>query len=63
MFCLFIIVGAAAELGPVIDFSDAMIFLMAFPNIFGMVFLVPVVKKELRSYLGKLKSGEIKAVK
>lgn len=63
MFCLFIIIGAAAELGPVIDFSDAMIFLMAFPNIFGMVFLVPVVKKELRSYLGKLKSGEIKAVK
>ena len=63
VFCLFIVVGAAAELGPVIGFSDAMIFLMCFPNIFGMIFLVPVVKKELQSYLAKIKSGEIQAVK
>lgn len=62
VFCTFIVVGAAAELGPVIDFSDAMIFLMAFPNVFGMVFLAPVVKKELRSYLRKIKTGEIKTV-
>ena len=63
LFCLFVIVGAAAELGPVIDFSDAMIFLMSVPNILGLIFLVPVVKRELKSYLGKIKSGEIAKVK
>jgi len=59
LFCSLIVVGASAELTPVIDFSDAMIFLMCFPNIFGMIFLAPVVKKELSSYLKKIKSGEI----
>ena len=29
IFCLFVIIGAAASLGPVIDFSDAAIFAMA----------------------------------
>ncbi|MFK7900755.1 MAG: alanine/glycine:cation symporter family protein [Cyclobacteriaceae bacterium] len=56
LFCLFVVLGAASELGPVIDFSDAMIFLMCFPNIFGMVFLAPVVKQELANYLKKIKA-------
>lgn len=55
LFCLFVIVGASTELGPVIGFSDAMIFLMCFPNIFGMYFLAPVVKQELQKYLSFIK--------
>ena len=35
MFCFFVVVGAAASLGAVIDFSDAMIFAMAMVNIIG----------------------------
>ncbi len=29
IFCVFVVIGAAASLGPVIDFSDAAIFAMA----------------------------------
>ena len=60
IFCGFIVIGAAMSLGSVVGFSDAMIFAMCFPNIFGLVFLAPVVKNELNEYLSKIKSGEIK---
>ena len=60
MFCGFIVIGAAMSLGSVVGFSDAMIFAMCFPNIFGLIFLAPVVKNELKEYLSKIKNGEIK---
>ena len=60
LFCFFVIVGAAASLGPVIDFSDAAIFAMAVVNIIGLYVLMPVVKREVDSYLSRLKSGEIR---
>lgn len=60
IFCLFVIIGAAASLGPVIDFSDAAIFAMAVVNIIGLYVLMPIVKRELNSYWSRLKSGEIK---
>ncbi len=63
IFCLFVIIGAAASLGPVIDFSDAAIFAMAVCNIIGLYVLMPVVKRELDSYLARLKSGEIRRFK
>ncbi|KJZ18833.1 sodium:alanine symporter [Loktanella sp. S4079] len=59
IFCLFVIIGAAAKLGAVIDFSDAMIFAMAVVNITALYFLMPVVKAEMNSYFARLKSGEI----
>ena len=63
LFCLMVVIGAAAQLGAVIGFSDAMIFLMLFPNMIGLIFLTPVVRHELADYIGKIKSGEIKTVK
>jgi len=60
IFCVFIVIGAAASLGPVIDFSDAAIFAMAVVNIFCLYFLMKVVRAELISYTSRLKSGEIK---
>lgn len=60
IFCLFVIVGASANLGPVIDFSDAAIFAMGVVNIFALYLLMPIVKAELNSYLSRLKSGEIR---
>jgi len=63
IFCIFIVIGAAASLGPVIDFSDAAIFAMAVVNITGLYFLMKIVKKELASYSHRLKSGEIKKFK
>ncbi|PLS22596.1 alanine/glycine:cation symporter family protein [Neptunicoccus cionae] len=59
IFCVFIVIGAAASLGPVIDFSDAAIFAMAVVNIFALYFLMKLVKAELHSYASRLQSGEI----
>jgi AGCS family alanine or glycine:cation symporter len=51
LFCLFVIVGAAIQLGSVIAFSDAMIFAMLVPNVIGLIFLAPKVKVELDKFL------------
>jgi len=59
MFLVFVVIGSSMQLGAVIDFSDAMIFAMAFPNIIGLYFLLPVVKKELNAYWKRYKSGEL----
>ena len=55
LFCVFIIIGAASEMGSVWDFSDAMILAMVFPNMIGLFFLFPQVKVELERYLGAIK--------
>jgi AGCS family alanine or glycine:cation symporter len=59
LFLFFVVVGASMELGSVIDFSDAMIFAMAFPNMLGIYFLLPVVKKELNEYWAEYKAGKL----
>ncbi|SEQ89589.1 alanine/glycine:cation symporter family protein [Thalassovita taeanensis] len=63
IFCVFVVIGAAASLGPVIDFSDAAIFAMAVVNITGLYFLMSIVRKEMHSYSARLASGEIKKFK
>ncbi len=47
IFCIFVIVGAAASLDSVIGFSDAMVFAMMVPNMVGLILLAPKVKEEL----------------
>jgi AGCS family alanine or glycine:cation symporter len=59
LFMFFVVVGSSMQLGSVIDFSDAMIFAMAFPNLLGCYFLLPVVKKELNEYWADYKSGRL----
>jgi AGCS family alanine or glycine:cation symporter len=44
------------------DFSDMMILCMALPNIIGLLILAPEVKRDLKDYWERLKSGEIKSV-
>lgn len=61
MFCFFVIVGATIQFGAVIDFSDAAIFAMSIFNIIGLYFLMPIVKKELQSFVARIQSGEIKS--
>jgi AGCS family alanine or glycine:cation symporter len=59
LFLFFVVIGSSMQLGAVIDFSDAMIFAMAFPNLLGCYFLLPVVKKELNEYWDDYKSGRL----
>ncbi|HBR52854.1 MAG TPA: alanine:cation symporter family protein [Flavobacteriaceae bacterium] len=55
LFLLFVVIGAAASMKSIWDFSDAMIFAMVFPNMIGLYFLFPVVKKQLNRYLDAIK--------
>ena len=63
IFCVFVVIGSSMSLGPVIDFSDAMIFAMAIANIIGLYMLMPKVKALVADYHEKLASGEIKKIK
>jgi alanine or glycine:cation symporter, AGCS family len=58
LFLLFVVIGSAASLGAVIDFSDAMIFAMVFPNMIGLFFLFPKVREELNRYLAAIKNAK-----
>jgi len=58
LFLIFVVIGSAASLGSVIDFSDAMIFAMVFPNMIGLFFLFPKVKEELNRYLAAIKKSK-----
>ena len=60
IFCGFVFVGAVSSLDAVIDFSDAALFAMALVNIVALYLLMPVVRREMRSYLSRLASGEIR---
>ena len=56
IYCLFIVLGAAASLGNVIRLADALFFCMVVPNLIGVYFLLKVVKGELSSYLKHVKA-------
>ncbi|MGI9322574.1 MAG: alanine/glycine:cation symporter family protein [Pseudomonadales bacterium] len=53
-FCLFGVLGCTVQLEAVLDFSDALVFLISLPNIIGIYLLAPVVKKELQAYREKM---------
>ncbi len=57
-FCLFGVLGSTIQLSAVLDFSDAMVFVIALPNIVGLYLLAPVLKQELESYQAKLNVRE-----
>ena len=40
-----------------------MIFAMCFPNVLGLYFLMPNVRRALKDYMARVKSGEIKRTK
>jgi AGCS family alanine or glycine:cation symporter len=62
IFILFVIVGAVNKLDAVLDFSDAMVLGMAFPNIIGSILLAPRVLEKVRDYWNRYQSGEMKQV-
>jgi AGCS family alanine or glycine:cation symporter len=59
IFLLFVVLGASVSLGAVLDFSDMMILAMSFPNIIGLYIMSGEVRKDLKEYMDKLKSGQI----
>ncbi len=59
IFCAFIMLGCMTNLTSVLAFSDAIVFLIAVPNIIGLYLFAPEVKREINQYLAKVKSGQI----
>lgn len=58
LFLTFVVIGAAASMGSIWSFSDAMIFAMVFPNMIGLFFLFPIVKKQLLRYFDAIKASK-----
>jgi len=50
VFCCFAALGAMVELSAILDFSDALVFVICIPNLLGMVLLQPAVRRELLRY-------------
>ncbi|WP_017733818.1 alanine/glycine:cation symporter family protein [Nafulsella turpanensis] len=59
IFCIFIVIGSALNLSAIIGFSDAMIFAMSVPNLIGLYFLMPVVKREMNVFLTRIKNDKM----
>ena len=60
VFCLFVVVGCSIQLNAVLDFSDALVFLICVPNILGLYILAPVLKRKLETYNGRLVNDQIR---
>lgn len=63
IYLMMVIVGASSSLGVVLTFSDMMILSMAVPNIIGLFIMSSEVKIDLKDYLARIKSGDIKRYK
>lgn len=59
IFCISVALGCMTQLESVLEFSDAAVFAMALANVLGLYMLAPLVKRELDSYLARVRSGEI----
>ncbi len=62
LFCVFTALGAVVDLGSVLSFADAMLFICAVVNLSACYLLLPKVKEEFRSFRAGLRSGEIAEV-
>ncbi len=59
VFSLFVVIGSVLTLGSVLDFADAVLFLLALFNIIGLYLLAPVVKQEVEAFRAARRSGEV----
>lgn len=56
VYCLFVVIGCAASLSSVVDFTDSLFFAMAIPNIIVLYIALPELKKDLADYLARIKA-------
>ena len=50
VFCLIIVAGASANVGNAVDFSDAALFAMSIPNLIGVYFMIPIIRREYAKF-------------
>ena len=49
-FLLFVVLGSSIQLSALVDLSDALVFVVAIPNLLGLYLLAPTLKRELAAY-------------
>jgi len=59
-FLAVLVIGSSMQLTSVMDFADAMLLAMAFPNIVGLYIMSGEVKDMLDDYLSRIRSGALK---
>lgn len=57
------VVGVTMNFDQLVDFADAIYFLMAVPNVIGLYLLAPVVRREMNSYFARVRSGDIRSTR
>ncbi len=63
IFCSLVFFGGATNKpGLILDFSDLLLLSMAIPNLIGLYLMSGLVRREVKSYVSRMKSGEIKPV-
>ena len=60
VFVGFVVLGTVSHLSDVLDFSDALLLSMAFPNIIGGIVLAPKILEKTRDYVRRYRAGEFK---
>jgi len=50
VFLGFVVIGSSIQLSSVVDLSDALVFVVAIPNLIGLYLLAPIIRRELKAY-------------
>ncbi len=63
IYCVFVVIGTVLTFSAVLNFADAMLFVCALVNIFGLYLLMPEVSRMLREYQADRRSGVVRPIK
>lgn len=55
VYLLTAVLGCTLKLSSIVDLADALLFIMAIPNLIGVYLLIPVVKRETTAYFNHLR--------
>ena len=54
-FLTFVVLGSSIQLGALVDLSDALVFVVAIPNLLGLYLMAPLIRRELMAYESRLR--------
>lgn len=63
IYCAFVVIGASANLASVLAFSDGVLIAMSLPNLIGCYILIPVVRRDMQSFISRINKGKIEVYK
>jgi AGCS family alanine or glycine:cation symporter len=56
VFLAFVVLGSSIQLGALVDLSDALVFVVAVPNLIGLYLLAPRLRREVRGYEARIRA-------